>query len=297
VIDLDCVVVGGGPAGLSAALVLGRCRRRVVVIDAGRPRNRRSRASHGFFTRDGTSPADMLRIGREQLVEYGVPVVDDEAIAVRRDGPAFVVETKGGGAYRTRKLLLATGMTDVLPDVPGVDELFGKSVFVCPYCDGWENRDRRFGVWTTEDGAAKALGLLTWTRDLVVFTNGRAMRPADRERLARRSVRLVEDRVAALERDGERLFAVRLAGGERVERDALFVELGERQAAPFAIELGCAVTDNGTVGAGDGERKRVPGVWIAGDASVDMQVVAVAVAEGFKAACAINVELREETFG
>jgi thioredoxin reductase len=297
VIDLDCVIVGGGPAGLSAALVLGRCRRSVVVIDAGKPRNRRSRASHGFFTRDGMSPAEMIRVGREQLAAYAVPVVDDEATGVRRDGAAFVIETKRGGAYRTRKLLLATGMKDVLPDVPGLDALFGKSVFVCPYCDGWENRDRRFGVWITEDGAERALGLLTWTRDLVVFTDGRPLRASDRDRLALRGVEVVEDRVEALEGEGERLIAVRLAAGRRVERDALFVELGERQAAPFAVELGCALTDKGTLGAGDGERTRVPGVWVAGDASVDMQVVAVAVAEGFKAACAINTELREEAFG
>ncbi len=284
---LDVVIIGGGPAGLSAALLLGRCRRKVVVVDAGRQRNRPALAAHSFFTRDGASPVDLLRIAREQLEPYEIAVKDDEAISVDRLSAGFLVRTKNGLALRGKKLLVATGVRDRVPDVAGIDVLFGKSVFVCPYCDGWENRDRRLAAWTRADGAVKhGLALLTWSPDVAVLTNGDALAEADRERLRAEGVAAHEERVIGLDRDGGRLLAVRLASGARIERDALFVHLGEEPAAPFAAELGCKLQGC--------ERTDVPGVWVAGDLSHDTHLVAVAVAEGAKAACAINRELREE---
>ncbi|HEY8076880.1 MAG TPA: NAD(P)/FAD-dependent oxidoreductase [Labilithrix sp.] len=283
---VDVVIVGGGPAGLSAALLLGRSRRKVVVVDAGRQRNRPALASHAFFTRDGASPTDLLRIAREQLEPYEVAVKDDEAIGVEREPGGFAVRTRAGLVVRGEKLLLATGVRDRVPDIDGIDALFGKSVFVCPYCDAWEQRDRRLAAWTRADGAVvHGLALTTWSADVAVFTNGDRLAPSDRERLERARVTVFDERVDALERDGGKLLAVRLASGACVERDALFVHLGEEPAAPFAEQLGCALQGN--------ERTDVPGVWVAGDLSHDTHLVAVAVAEGVKAACAINKALRE----
>lgn len=296
--DFDVVIVGGGPAGLTAALVLGRCRRRVVVIDSGKPRNRCAGAGHGFFTRDGAKPQDLIRIGREQVAPYDVVLHDDIAIAVAPadGGNGWVVKTKSGRTFRGKKALLATGMCDRLPEIPGVDRLFGKSVHVCPYCDGWESRDNPIGVIACDPARVDfTLGLLTWSEDVALFLHGDSIPDEDRARLVRNGVRVIDGKVEALE-GGEVLEAVRLANGERIVRKTLFVHLGQDQAAPFARDLGCPTIQNGAVETSKGERAGPKGLFVAGDASHDLQVIAVAVSEGMKAACAINVELRQERY-
>jgi thioredoxin reductase len=296
--EFDVVIVGGGPAGLTAALVLGRCRRRVVVIDSGRPRNRCARAGHGFFTRDGASPKDLIRIGREQLAPYDVVLHDDDALAVAPSdgGDGWVVKTKSGRTFRGKKALLATGMSDRLPEIPGVDRLFGKSIHVCPYCDGWEARDLPLAVIACDPGRVDfTLGLLTWSDDVMVFLNGDAMSAEDRGCLERNGVRVVDEKIEALEGE-EELGAIVMANGERIPRRTLFIHLGQDQASPFARDLGCPTIQNGAVCTTTGERAGPKGLFVAGDASEDLQLIAVAVSEGAKAACAINVELRQERY-
>lgn len=296
--EFDVVIVGGGPAGLTAAMVLGRCRRSVVVIDAGRPRNRCARAGHNFFTRDGENPKELIRIGREQLAPYEVVLHDDEALAVApADGAAgWVVKTKGGRTFRGKKALLATGMCDRLPEIPGVDRLFGKSIHVCPYCDGWEVRDQPLAVIACDPGRVDfTLGLLTWSEDVFLFLNGDSLPEDDRARLERNGIRIVGEKIAELEGEDE-LTGIRLANGERVARRSLFIHLGQDQAAPFARELGCETVQNGAVCTEKGERAGPKGLFVAGDCSEDLQLVAVAVSEGLKAACAINTELRQERY-
>ncbi len=297
----DVIIVGGGPAGLSAALVLGRCRRQICLVDAGRPRNERAHGAHGIFTRDGTPPEELRRLGRAQLEPYDVTIYDDEVVSITphekgTQEARFVARTRDGRTIEGRKLLLATGMRDKVPERPGFDELFGHGVYVCPYCDGWENRDRRLAAYAAADcGPDVALALLTWSRDVVLVTTGDEISKADRERLARNGIDAVyEDDIRALEGEDGKLSALVLASGKRIERDALFIHLGEEQAAPFVHELGCKLASNGTVCPSDGERAGVPHVFVAGDASHDLQLVSVAVAEGVKAACAINTELRKE---
>src|SRR5215210_562669 len=171
---LDVLIVGGGPAGLSAALMLGRCRRQVLVCDSGHPRNEASHAMHGFLTRDGMPPADFLELAREELKTYGTVTVRSVTVtsAECKEG-AFVTTLETGEQLRSRKLLIATGVRDNVPELEGIKELYGRSVFHCPYCDGWEIRDQPIAIYGQgERGYGLALELTAWSRDLVLCTDG-----------------------------------------------------------------------------------------------------------------------------
>ena len=297
----DVVIVGGGPAGLSAALVLGRCRRRVLLCDAGAPRNAASRGVNGFLSRDGIPPAELRRIGREQLARYDdVELRDIEVTDAECGGPAggapFHLTLAGGERVGARKLLLATGLSEELPEIEGLAELWGRSVFNCPYCDGWEERDRPLAVYGRgERGTGFALELLGWSRDLVLLTDGPAgLSAEDRDTLARNGVQVREEPVARLEgRDG-RLERVRFRDGATLERSALFLAGGEREVPGLVTRLGCDLTARGTVRTGAYETTNVPGLYVAGDASRRVQFAVVAAAEGAMAAFAIHDELLAE---
>jgi thioredoxin reductase len=295
--NYDIVIVGGGPAGLSAALMLGRCRRSVLVCDTGRGRNRRSKAIHGYLTRDGISPQEFLGIAREQLRQYTtVELRDTEVLdAECRDGH-FTVTLQGGGEVTSRKLLLATGVIDNLPDVGGIRDFYGTSVFHCPYCDGWELRDQPLAVYGRgERGVGLSLEMTAWSRDLVLFTDGDS--EIDKKglaRLERHGIALREERVERLDGKDGVLEHVVLAGGEAVPRHALFFTLGQEQRSPLAIRLGCTVDDKGMVSTGKYESTHLRGLFVAGDASRAVQWVVVAAAEGAEAAFAINTDLIKE---
>lgn len=294
---LDVVVVGGGPAGLSAALVLGRCRRRVVVLDAGRPRNAASHALHGFLTRDGTPPLELLTIAREQLRPYAVELVDAEVVAARRhDGGGFEVELDDASRLFARRLLLATGVTDRLPEVEGFAPLYGRSAHHCPFCDGWEARDRPLVAYARDPGAADfALLLTSWSRDVLLCTDGRPLAPDDEARLAAGGVAVRTDPVARLEGHRGQLERVVFARGDAVARRALFFHLGAGSTGDLAARLGCRCDDAAGVHTGAREETSEPGVWVAGDASKDVLLAVVAAAEGARAAVDIHRSLvREE---
>lgn len=294
----DVIIVGGGPAGLSAALILGRCRRRVLLCDSGRPRNARTRQANGFFTRDGTSPAELRRLGREQLGAYsGVEFRDVEVTDATRWGTGFEVILGDGTRHRSRKLLLATGVVDELPEVDGFEALYGRSVHHCPYCDGWEHRDQPVAIYGRgQDGKGLALELTAWSRDLILCTNGPSgLSGDDLDRLTRNGIQLRDEPIARLEgRDGA-LEAIRFKNGDVLPRRALFFIWHERQACGLALKLGCELTRKGAVETGSYERTAVPGLYVAGDASRYVQLVVVAAAEGAKAAFAINTELLKES--
>jgi thioredoxin reductase len=294
----DVVIVGAGPAGLSAALVLGRCRRTVLVCDTGQPRNAASRALHGYLTRDGTPPLGFLALAREDLEPYdsvelrSVRVTDVECRSDRR----FDVTLESGDAVRARKLLLATGVQDNLPAIDGFRELYGASVFHCPYCDAWEVRDSPLAVYGRgASGLGLSLELTAWSRDLVLCTDGRSEIDADGlERLEKNGIRVREERVARLEgRDGI-LEHVVFENEERLARRALFFTTGQSQRSDLAIRLGCDISDKGTVRTGKYETTHLDGLYVAGDASRAVQWAIVAAAEGAEAAFAINSDLIEE---
>jgi thioredoxin reductase len=291
---IDVIIVGGGPAGLNAALVLGRCLRQVLVLDAGQPRNRWSHAVHNFLTRDGTPPTELRRLALEQLGPYEtVRVRQALVIDAVANGGGFRVTLEGGEALYGRKLLLATGVQDVLPELEGFDALYGRSVFHCPYCDGWEQRGRPTAVLARGAAAAGlALELLGWTRDIVVCTDGPpGLSARDRSRLARHGIPVRPSRLARLEGVDGRLSDVVFADGTRLARQVAFFGYGQRQTSDLATRLGCALTRTGSVRTGRHEATHLPGLFVAGDASKLVQMAVVAAAEGAQAAFAINSAL------
>jgi thioredoxin reductase len=290
----DCLVIGAGPAGLSAALLLGRTRRRVLVCDSGAGRNRAAVEMHGYLTRDGMSPADFRAAGRKELQRYETVEVRDALVtgAEAVDG-GFEITLEGGERRRGRTLLLCTGVVDAVPEIDGIAELYGTSVHHCPFCDGWEHRDEPIAVHGCDESAgAYALGMLRWSRDLVLCTDGaHALSADDKASLARHGVRVREERVLRLEGRGGRLERIIFADGPPLARTALFFCAGQRQHSDFAARIGARFTDKGVVDTKGAERTTVPGLWVAGDASKDAQLVIVAAAEGAAAAVSINTWL------
>src|SRR5262245_17965415 len=291
----DVIVVGGGPAGLSAALMLGRCRRRVLVCDLGQPRNRRSRAIHGYLTRDGIAPPELNDLGRRELAAYDIDFRCTGVTAARREVDHFRVALGTGGEELARYLLIATGVVDDLPAINGFDACYGRSIFHCPYCDGWEWCDRRLAAFGRgRDLAGLALGLRTWSPDVLVCTHGGRLEASNRERLARNGIALRTEPIVELQHDHGELSRIVFGQGESVDRDALFFSTGQHPQSPLAIALGCALTRRGVVKTGNSCDTNVDRVFVAGDASRDAQFVVVAAAEGVKAAVAINRALQAE---
>ena len=292
----DAIVIGGGPAGLSAALLLGRCRRSVALVDDGRPRNAASAHAHGFFTREGTPPLELLRIGREQLAPYDVMIFTATALEALPCKGGFSVTLSTRHRLTGQKLLLATGLKDELPQIEGLEALYGKSVFHCPYCDGWEMRDRPLAaLGSGHKGADLALGLKTWSDDVVLCTDGARRMPAtDKAALDRHGIPIHVEPIARLEGSRGRLERIVFDGGGAVKRRALFFCTTTAQRSPLAARLGCDFNLRGAVKTGTLESTRVPGLYVAGDASKDVTLISVAVAEGTKAAFDINRALRHE---
>lgn len=294
----DVIIVGGGPAGLNAALVLGRCRHNVLICDSRQYRNEVAHAMHGFLSRDGLPPSELLRIGREQLQPYGIAIMNNEIVDAIKRETDFELTTAHGEILTARKLLLATGIIDNLPQVAGFSQLYGVSAYHCPYCDGWENRDKRIVAYARgPEAAGFALTLRPYTSDLILCTDGpcESSQP-DRARLARNGIPLIEKTVARLEGQGSQLTRIVFSDGEAFDRDTLFFHLGQKQRSHLAARLGCKVTDEEGVQADDKTATNIPGLFIAGDATRDVQQAIVAAAEGAKAAFEINSELRDENY-
>ena len=293
----DVIIVGGGPAGLSAALVLGRCRRRVLICDSGRPRNAASHGLHGFLTRDGIEPAEFLRVAREQLRPYETVELRHTEVTDSSPHPqGFELKLDDGTQVFSRKLLLATGVVDELPEIQGLSAFYGRSVFHCPYCDGWEVRDQPLAVYGRgENGCGLALELTLWSHDLVLCTDGPSrLSEEESGRLARQNISVREDKIDHLEGKDGALERIVFADGKKLARRGMFFSTGQRQGCDLAGKLGCKSSEEGAVETGDYETTNVPGLYVAGDASRLVQFVIVAAAEGAQAAVAINKELLKE---
>ena len=289
----DVVVVGGGAAGLSAALVLGRARRRVAVIDAGEPRNAPAAHMQGFLSRDGMPPADLLAAARAEVRGYGVELVDDRVVEI---ATGLTLRLAGGRSMRARRLLLATGIVDELPNIPGARERWGRDFLHCPYCHGWEVRDQPVGVLGTGPGSVDHAHLLRqWSDDVVFFAHTYAMTEAERAALDARSIPVIKGPVARLSVVDDRLDAVQLADGRTIPRAAVFIRPHVHPHGDGLIDsLGCEVDEGGFVRVDATGRTSKPGVWAAGNAGNPRAQVITAAGEGSAAAIAINNDLVEE---
>lgn len=291
----DVVVVGGGPAGMSAALMLGRCRRRVLLCDLGAPRNRRTTALHGYLTRDGIAPSEFTNLGRQELPAYGIDVRSVGVTDAQWNEDRYRVTLSDDRQEEAAYLLIATGVIDDLPGIPGFDACYGRTIFHCPYCDGWEWRDRPMAALGYGSSAAGlALSLKTWSADVVLCTLGGRYGRAGRERLARNGIQIRTEPIASLEHEDGHLREIRFASGEPLQRDVMFFSTGQHPQSDLAIRLGCTLNTRGTVRTGTLCDTNVPRLFVAGDASRDAQFVVVAAAEGVKAALAINKALQAE---
>lgn len=291
----DAIVVGGGPAGLSAALILGRARRRTLVVDDGHPRNAVAEAMHGFITRDGTPPAAFAAAAWRELAAYpSVALREEAALEVARAGDGFRVVLATSAPLAAKRLILATGVFDVLPDVDGLAERWGKSVFVCPFCDGWELQDRRIAVYGRgADAVALAQELAGWTRDLVVCAERDELCDADRRWVERAGATLRIGRLRALRGPVPRLERLAFGDGEEAACEALFLSAPLRQHSPLFAQLGCVLAPDGRIAVDPCYRTSVPGCYAAGDAVTTHHQVLIAAASGASAAIALSSDLLE----
>lgn len=292
----DVLIIGGGPAGLSAALILGRCGRSVIIADSGKPRNLPSQEMHGYLTRDGINPSDFLDLGYEDIKRYGVRNEDMEAGMVNIREGYFEIEIAGGGLITARKVLIATGIRDILPEITGISEYYGKSVFHCPYCDGWENRNRAMAVYAKGKAAyALSFSMLTWSRDIFLFTDGNArLTETEQHDLVQQGIKIRTQKIKRLNGEGGILKSIELENGEIIEREVIFFSTGQRQHSDIAVKLGCSFDRKGFIRTNKKQQTNIPGVYAAGDVTKDMKFVIVAAAEGARAGAAINMELQEE---
>ncbi|MFD1211735.1 NAD(P)/FAD-dependent oxidoreductase [Arthrobacter sp. GCM10027362] len=289
----DVVIVGGGIAGLSAALVLGRARRKVAVVDAGQPRNRVAGHVHGFPTRDGASPAELLKAAREEVYRYGVELI---AGTVAKVATGLRLELSDGNSLHSRHVILAGGLQDVLPDLEGASDCWGRDLLQCPYCHGWEVRDRRLGVLgTSESSVQQALLVRQWS-DRVTFFPHTSGDPAasDAAHLAARGVQTVSGQVRRLVSNGDGLTGLEVDGAGVVPCDALFIEPGSAVDRGVAAALDCSYAEDGCLTTDDLGRTSVERVWAAGNATDPAAQLVSAAGDAYRVAVSVNAELVRE---
>jgi thioredoxin reductase len=292
----DVVVVGGGAAGSSAALVLGRARRRVAVIDAGAPRNAPAAHMQGFLSRDGLPPDELLALGRQEIEGYGVEITEGSAREIVNEGPSgFRVVLGDGRSVSTRRLLMATGLRDEIPDIPGLRERWARDVLHCPYCHGYEVRDRKLAVLGTSPAAVRYAQIVRqWSDDLVYITPAGTLSTADHRQLAARGIGIAEGIPQRVMVEDDHLRGIELDGDRVVACDALFVPPRFVPNSDLLVGLGCGLDEGGWPVADAEGRTSVAGVWVAGNVTNARAQVITAAGEGSAAAIAINADLVDE---
>jgi thioredoxin reductase len=294
----DCIIVGGGPAGLNAAVVLGRSRREVLLFDTSTQRNRHSHAMHNFLTRDDISPDDFLKLSLKEIRKYGVQRITRRITSAIKNGDnIFDVKDDKGNIYHAKKLLIATGLSDNLPTIPGFKELYGISVFHCPYCDAWEVRNKEIGVYArNKNGFELALSLKNWSDKITYYADGRnKLKPSEVETLSLNKIPIVSYPIERLNAKNSKLKTLVFKNGETRKCDALFFVNGYEQQCNLAETFGCNMTKQGVVITNRYQETNIEGLYVAGDASKDMHFVVVAAAEGAKAGVIINKALQKES--
>ena len=298
---IDCAIIGGGPAGLQAALVLGRARRTVLVVDDNQPRNAVTQETHGFLTRDGVKPHEFRQLAHQDISKYpSVELRPSRITAVRAYEGLFELGASNGAVVRARTIILATGLKETLPAIADIGDYYGKSVFSCPSCDGWELKELPLIVIAEEGPQAFQMAKIVWnwSRDVLVCTNGHAtLTPKQKETLQKHAILAVEDAITALVGKHGMLERVVFASHEESQRQGGFVVPQWTQASGFGAFLGCERNALGAIVTDDFGRTTIPGVYAAGDASVVVpSKLIIAAASGSRAAAGVNLDLTESAF-
>jgi thioredoxin reductase len=298
---IDCAILGGGPAGLNAALVLGRARRTVLVFDDNQPRNAVTQETHGFLTRDGVKPNEFRHLAHQDISKYpSVEIRPTRITDVRNHEGLFKLVADNGAVVRARTIILATGLKEILPAIVDIRDYYGKSVFSCPYCDGWELKEKPLIVIAEEGQQAFHMAKIVWnwSRDVLVCTNGHAtLTPEQKETLQKKAIQVVEDTITALVGKNGMLERVVFASLVESQRQGGFVVPQWTQASGFGALLGCDSNALGAIVTDDFGRTTIPGVYAAGDASVVVpSQLIIAAASGSRAAAGVNMDLTESAF-
>ncbi len=292
----DVLIVGGGPAGLSAALILGRCCRKVLVCDNGKPRNLVSSALHGYLGVDEIPPRQFLRLARAQTRRYHVTFLAEEVLKIDCRSHLFKVRLASGKKISARKILLATGLKDDLPSIPNIENFYGKSVFHCPYCDGWEARGKPLGVYGKgKRGLLLSQTLLGWSRDVTLYTNGASrLSSEDKSKLKSLSIRLCSTPIRSLEGTSGRLRYVQLKNGEKLTCHTLFFNTGSFQKSSLIHQVRGSLNARKGIATHRYQLVNRPGIYAAGNVLRDIQLSIMAAAEGAAAAFEISAALIKE---
>ncbi|MFP3419742.1 NAD(P)/FAD-dependent oxidoreductase [Bacillus sp. SIMBA_154] len=296
---IDCAIIGGGPAGLNAALVVGRGRKQVIVFDDEQPRNRVTQESHGFITNDGMTPFEIRKAGEADLQTYpNIQMKRSRIVDIQKKEDRFTLLTQEGDTVESKKIILATGLQDMLPEIKGFHDVYGKTLFSCPFCDGWELKDKALALIAENQRALHMAKLLSnWTKDLIVLTNGQqVLAEEERVLLSAYSIQVIDVPIVSIENDNGQLCSLQLANGERVKREGGFVASDFKQSAPFAEKLGCQMTKNAGIETDILGRTSVSGVFACGDNLGGPAQLVLAAAAGSQAGMGVIHELVQEAF-
>ncbi len=297
--QFDVIIIGGSYAGLAAAMALGRALRNVLVIDAGHPCNSQTPHSHNFLTNDGKTPKEIAGLAKQQVQKYGtVHFVEGFAVAGKKTKTGFAIQTQAGEVFTSGKLVLATGIKDIMPSIPGFAESWGISVLHCPYCHGYEVRHQRTGIIANADAGFEIASLISnWTNDLTLYTNGKStLTDLQQAKLEQHQISIVEAEIDRLENKNGYVENIVFKNGATASVKAIYTRLLFVQHSSIPQELGCEITQDGYVKTDSAQKTSVQGVYACGDNSTRMRTVANAVSMGTITGFMVNRELIEEDF-
>lgn len=297
--NFEVIIIGGSYAGLAAAMALGRSLRKVLVIDAGKPCNRQTPHSHNFLTQDGKTPMEISSLAREQVEAYEtISFYSDTVTSAKKSDPGFLIKTKNGSTFSGQKLIFATGIKDILPEIPGIQECWGISVIHCPYCHGYEVRHEKTGILANgEFGFEFGKMITNWTNDLTLYTNGKStLTPEQTEKLLSKNVIISEKKIIQIIHQDGKIQSLVFEDGSQEKIKALYAKPEFEQSTPLISELGCELKENGYVDIDQLHKTSVSGIYACGDNTNMFRSVAFAVSSGTMAGAACNKELIDESF-
>ena len=293
----DCIIIGGGPAGLNAALVLGRARRDILVVDHNNARNKVTQRAHGFITREGIKPSEFREIAHQELKAYpSVEIVAEQVVKLETVKDGFKVITDRGFEWTCRKVILATGVKEKFPNIPTLQDFYGTSIFNCPYCDGWEYNDQPLAVFGLVDYTIHmAEILMNWSQDLVIFTNGKELTRSQKKEIQKLTVQVETEKIKRLHGKDGQLTSVELESGQQIERVGGFITPELIQASDLGQQIGLVKDDMGGYKSDEIGHTDIPHLFVAGEASkIYPSQLIIAAASGVQAAMAVNVELTHD---